>query len=177
MFALIILAASPAAAPIASCTAANAVYALRGAPGVTAGFVQQRFQINFASDLFFFVDIKGRRWWFSQNAPNGDAGVYLTPDRDPRTITPADRETEPVEPAVQPPQVDFDMFDSRFDVMVEAPQSGSAAPAHLYARGLGPLLWNNPAAAANDDPSATAVAIPLAMYDLVACQAASVPRR
>lgn len=168
MMGSLLLAASLAAgAP--HCSAEHAVYGLRGAPSVTAGFARQRVQVNFASDLFFWMETEGRRRWFSLNAPNGYGGAYLTPDRDPATISDAEREGDTPPPAEEPPQVDFDMFDTQYDVIDNVPQSNSAAPAHLYIRGLGPLLWYNPAAAANGDPSAEAIAIPIAMYDLTRC--------
>jgi len=152
------------------CSADQAVYALRGAPGVTAGFARQKYQINFASNLFFWMETEGRRRWFSLNAPNGYGGAYLTPDRDPATISEAELDADKPQAAEEPPQVDFDMFDLNYDVIDNVPQSGSAAPAHLYLRSLGPLLWYNPVAAANGDASAEAVAIPIAMYDLKRCK-------
>lgn len=153
-----------------ACTAEHAVYQLRGEPGVTAGFAKQRFQINYASDLFFWVKTgDGRRWWFSMNAPNGYGGVFLSPDVDPTKITEADREAEAPTPAEQPPEVDFDSFDTDYGVLSGPPQSADAAPAHLFARGLGPLLWYNPVAAANGDKTAKSASIPIAMYDLTGC--------
>ena len=171
MIATMLLATSMAA-NVPACSAEEAIYALRGTPDVTAGFARQRFQVNFSSDLFFWVEVEGRRRWFSFNAPNGYGGVYLTPDRDPATLTEADQEAGAPDKAEEPPQVDFDMFDANYDVIDAVPQADSAAPAHLFARGLGPLLWYNPAAAANGDSTATAVSIPIAMYDLTRCGAA-----
>lgn len=167
------LLAASMAANVPVCRAEQATYALRGTRDVTAGFARQRFPVNFSSDLFFWVEIEGRRRWFSFNAPNGYGGVYLTPDRDPATLTEADQEAGAPDKAEEPPQVDFDMFDANYDVIDPVPQAESAAPAHLFARGLGPLLWYNPAAAANGDSTATAVSIPIAMYDLKRCGAGS----
>lgn len=154
-----------------ACTAEHARYQLRGAPGVTAGFAKQRFQINYASDLFFWVRTEdGRRWWFSMNAPNGYGGIFLSPDVDATRITEADHEAEPAPPPPGDPiEVDFDSFDGDYGYLDNPPQSGSPAPAHLLARGLGPLLWYNPVGAANGDKTAKTASIPIAMYDLTGC--------
>jgi len=155
---------------LGGCTAEHAVYQLRGAPGVTAGFTKQRFQINYASDLFFWVRTDdGRRWWFSMNSPNGYGGIFLSPDVDAEKITEADREAEQPAPPEDPIEFDFDLFDADYGVIDSPPQAGTPAPAHLFARGLGPLLWYNPVGAANGDKTAKTASIPIAMYDLTGC--------
>jgi len=166
-----LMALALASAP--ACTAEHAQYQLRGAPGVTAGFAKQRFQINFASDLFFWVrtpDEGGRTWWFSMNAPNGYGGVSLSPDVDATKITEEDREAEPPTAPEQPIEFDFDTFDADYGYLDNPPQADTPAPAHLLARGLGPLLWYNPVGAANGDKNAKAASIPIAMYDLAGCK-------
>ncbi len=168
MLALGLTALALAGAP--DCTAEHAVYQLRGAPGVTAGFTKQRFQINYASDLFFWIKTEdGRRWWFSMNSPNGYGGIFLSPDVDAEKITEADREAEAPPPPDDPIEVDFDLFDGDYGYLDNPPQSGAPAPAHLLARGIGPLLWYNPVGAANGDKSAKAASVPIAMYDLAGC--------
>ncbi|MBC7499190.1 MAG: hypothetical protein H7315_01580 [Herminiimonas sp.] len=156
-----------AAAP---CPAERAIYRLRGVPGVTAGFTRQRYQINFASDLFFWVrTADGRRWWFSMNSPNGYGGPFLSPDVDATKITKADREADQSSSPGSSIEVDFDMFDRNYGVITTPPQEGGRAPSHLYARGLGSLMWYNPVGAANGDKRAKAGSIPIAMYDLKSC--------
>jgi hypothetical protein len=158
------------AAAAQACPIERARYRLRGAPGVTAGFTRQRFQINYASRLFVWVrTADGRRWWFSMNSPNGYGGVYLSPDVDPTKITEADREAGSPDPPPDPIQVDFDSFDSHYDHIDGPPQAGDAPPAHLFARGLGPLLWYNPVGAANGDKSAKTASVPIAMFDIAGC--------
>lgn len=165
-----LMALALAAAP--ACTAEHAVYQLRGAEGVTGGFAKQRFQVNFASDLYFWIRTPdGRRWWFSMNSPNGYGGVFLSPDADATKITEADREAEPPPPPDDPIEVDFDSFDSDFGHLDGPPQSADPAPAHLFARGLGPLMWYNAVGAANGDKTAKATSIPIAMWDYVSCDA------
>lgn len=154
-----------------ACTTEHARYQLRGAPGVTAGFAKQRYQINYASDLFFWVKTDdGRRWWFSMNSPNGYGGVFLSPDVDATRITEADREAEPPPPPEDPIEFDFDSFDADYGHLDSPPQSNDPAPAHLFARGLGPLLWYNPVGAANGDKTAKTASVPIAMYDLIGCE-------
>lgn len=158
---------------VSRCPAEQAHYRLRGT-AVTAGFTQQRYQINYASKLFFWIRTPGgRRWWFSMNAPNGTGGVFLTPDVDATKITPGDRDIESAAVPNDPIEVDFDTFDRRYNVTNNPPQLGDPAPAHLFARGLGALLWYNPIGAANGDKAAKASAIPIAMFDLTGCA----PRR
>lgn len=172
-----LMAAMIAAGPPA-CPAERAIYTLRGESGVTAGFVKQRYQINYASKLFFWIRTPGeqgapaRRWWFSFNAPNGYGGVYLTPDVDATKITEADHEAEPpvsLVPVPDPIEVDFDTFDAAYNHLPGPPQIGERAPDHLFARGLGPLFWYNPTAAANGDKTAKATSIPIAMWDRTGC--------
>lgn len=154
-----------------ACTTEYARYQLRGAPGVTAGFAKQRYQVNYTSDLFFWVKTDdGRRWWFSMNSPNGYGGVFLSPDVDATKITEADREAEPPPPPDDPIEFDFDSFDADYGHLDNPPQSNDPAPAHLFARGLGPLLWYNPVGAANGDKTAKSASIPIAMYDLIGCE-------
>lgn len=156
------------------CAAEGARYKLRGAPGVTAGFTRQRYQINYASKLFFWIRTsEGRRWWFSMNAPNGTGGVYITPDVDATKITAADHEAEPKALPESPPQVDFDAFDRNYNVTRNLPQVGDPAPAHLFARELGALLWYNPVGASNGDKKATSSAVPIGMFDLTTCASGS----
>jgi len=158
----------------AACPVEQATYTLRGAPGVTAGFAKQRYQINYASDLFFWVktpDEGGRTWWFSMNSPNGYGGVFLSPDVDATTIKEEDREAEQPATPREPIEFDLDTFDAAYGHLDNPPQAGDAAPAHLFARGLGPLLWYNPVGAANGDKSAKSASVPIAMYDLTGCTA------
>ncbi|RYG75224.1 MAG: hypothetical protein EON59_18435 [Alphaproteobacteria bacterium] len=158
-------------AGLVPCDAQHAEYRLRGARGVIAGFERQRFQVNFASDLFFWVRTQdGRRWWFSMNAPNGSGLQYLTPDVDATTITESDREAEPAPPTEEVAQIDIDLFDAEFDVITSLPQASDRAPAHIFTRNLAALLWYNPGAAAGGDANAHAVDIPTAMFDLVGCR-------
>ena len=153
------------------CPADRAIYKLRGNHGVLAGFSRQRYQINYASNLFFWIKTPDRRrWWFAMNAPNGFGGVFLSPDVDATKITKADHEADPRPAPQNPIQVDFDMFDHRYGVIASPPESGSLAPSHLFARGIGPLIWYNPIGAANGDKTAKAVSVPIAMYDLSSCQ-------
>lgn len=169
MIALALMAAGLAASQQA-CPAERALYKLRGVPGVTAGFTRQRFQINYASKLFFWVRTPdGRRWWFSMNAPNGTGGVFLSPDVDATKITEADREAEPKPVTTDPVEADFFTLDRSYNVTDNPPQLGYPAPAHLFAPGLGSLMWYNPVGAANGDKSAKAFSLPTAMYDLNGC--------
>lgn len=154
----------------ARCPAEGARYKLRGAPDVTAGFTRQRYQINYASKLFFWIRTSdGRRWWFSMNAPNGTGGVFISPDVDATTITAADHEAEPKPVPENLAEVDFDVFDRNYNVAGNPPQLGDPAPAHLFARGLGALLWYNPVGAANGDKTAKSSAVPIGMFDLTSC--------
>ncbi|MEA3009448.1 MAG: hypothetical protein QOJ91_1140 [Sphingomonadales bacterium] len=160
------------AAAAQACPIDRTQYRLRGAPNVTAGFTKQRFQINYTSMLFVWVrTADGRRWWFSMNSPNGYGGVFLAPDVDPTRITRADREKGAADPPENPISVDFDTFDAAYDHIDGPPQIGDAPPAHLFARGLGPLFWYNPVGAANGDKSAKAASVPIAMFDIAGCAA------
>lgn len=154
----------------AHCLAEGARYRLRGAPAVTAGFTRQRFQINYASKLFFWVrTTDGRRWWFSMNAPNGTGGVFISPDVDATKITAADHEAKPQAVPENPIESDFDVFDRDYNVIRNPPQVGDLAPAHLFARELGALLWYNPVGAANGDKAAKASSVPIGMFDFSGC--------
>jgi hypothetical protein len=167
---MLVLTAIGVAAAAKACSIDHMRYRLRAAPHVTAGFSRQRFQINYASLLFFWVrTANGRRWWFSMNSPNGFRGVYLSPDVDPAKITQADREAEPAPAAENPIQVDFDSFDRNYGHIDGPPQVGDAPPAHLFARGLGPLIWYNPVGAANGDKTAKTASVPIAMFDAAGC--------
>ena len=163
MIALILIAVgSVASGP--SCQAEHPIYKLRGAPGVTAGFTRQRYQINYASNLFFWVRTTyGRQWWFSMNSPNGFGGTFLSPDVDATKITKADREADQLSAAEDSVVVDFDMFDRDYGIINTLPRAGTRAPSHLFARGLGPLVWYNPIGAANGDKPAKTASIPIAM--------------
>lgn len=169
MIALIFIAlGSVVIAPV--CRAEFAIYKLRGAPGVTAGFTRQRYQINYASNLFFWVRTADRRkWWFSMNSPNGYGGTFLSPDVDATKIIKADRDADQSSAAENSVVVDFDMFDRDYGIINTLPQAGTHAPSHLFARGLGPLVWYNPIGAANGDKTAKTASIPIAMYDLKGC--------
>ena len=161
---------SASASASQGCPAERAVYKLRGAPGVTAGFARQRYQLNYTSNLFFWIQTSDRRrWWFSMNLPNGFAGISLSPDVDATKITRADHEADPPPAPENPIQIDFDMFDRNYGVIEIPPQARTPAPAHLYARGIGPLVWYNPVGAANGDKTAKTASIPIAMYDLAGC--------
>lgn len=170
MFAVGLLALASTSMP-SLCLVERAVYRLRGSAGVTAGFTGQRFQTNYASNLFFWIRTPDKRkWWFSMNTPNGFAGISLSPDVDANKITKADHEAEEPPQTKDAIQVDFDMFDRNYNVIATTPQRGIRAPAHLYARGIGPLIWYNPIGAANGDKTAKVVPVPIAMYDLTGCR-------
>lgn len=168
IFASLFALAAVSAAP--KCSASGAIYHLRGAKRVIAGFQRQRYQTNFASNVFFWVRTPdGRRWWFAMNAPNGSRGFYLSPDVDARKIDMPNPEIDPTDEADNPIEIDFHSFDRLYNVNHFLPQADTPAPAHLFASGLGPLLWYNPTAAANGDKTARSVGLPIAMFDLVTC--------
>lgn len=165
-----IFALSLAVAP--ECTAEHAVYKLRGTE-VTAGFTKQAVRVQMTSDTFFWIRTEdGRKWWFAMWSPNGYGGAYLTPDKDATRLTEADNNAARRN-REETAHIDFDSFDENFDHIPGPLQSDDPAPAHLFARGLGPLLWYDSVIAANGDETAPEESIPTAFYDRVGCDASA----
>ena len=181
--AALVWSASPASAELiasADCPIEKTVYALADTPGITAGFARQVVQTSFASDLVFWLKTPRRTFWFSFNAPNGYGGTSISPDIDPALARePTDAEldardaAESVPDAPEPEYLgfDFDAFDGSLDVYDNPPQSDDLAPALLFARGLGPALWYNPAGVAGTDAKVAAESIPIGFWRPAECKA------
>lgn len=155
LLALVLVAGGAAAdakpASSAVCPIERTIYAQPGNDGATAGFSRPVNQISYASDLVFWVRSGGQTFWYGLSSPSGYGGVYITPQVDPALLVPDEdgNVPDPRLPAQRPQAgaeegedftMMFDAFDANLIAFTAPPQSDSAAPAYLFARGLGPLF-------------------------------------
>ena len=171
MLPLLLLAAAPLAAP--ACPIDKAVYRLAEAPGYTAGFDLQERRKRLASDLVLWVRTPKRTYWFSFQAPNGYGGTYISPDIDPAVSATmsddAEAEASDTGQEAEPVMIEFDAFDGNLKALKTAPQAGDKAPALLFARGLGPALWYNPAGLSGGDATAAQESMPIGLFRATGC--------
>ena len=162
-----------AALPAPECPIDRAVYRLNGAPEYTAGFAPQERRNRQGSDLAFWLKTPKRTYWFSLGAPNGYGGTYLAPALDPEAVAKMSdddmyaaldrlRESEPV-------QIDFDAFGPDLAAHEGVPQAEDAAPALLFARGLGPALWYEPNRLAGG-AEAEQESMPIGLFEAAGCR-------
>ena len=173
LYLLAAIAQPPLAAP--ECPIERAVYALDGAPQFTAGFAAQERRKRLASDLVFWLKTPERTYWFSFGSPNGYGGTYLAPELDPRASARLSDEeeraaAEMMQPGIEPLSVEFDAFAADLKAFEAPPQSSDAAPALLFARGLGPALWYNSVGLSGGDDLAAAESMPIGLFRAAGCQ-------
>jgi hypothetical protein len=159
------LAATLAAAPAVAahrCDVEHARYALRGAPGITAGFRGRDASgtPDWPVTTFFFVHSSrtDRTWWFLP-WPAGSAGIphlASTTDVEKPGWTPPDPDGGPR------PLGDLDFYSFRRDYTVDdrLPTAGGEAPPHIFVPQLGDALRHPPDPDGRED-------LPIAFFDLV----------
>jgi hypothetical protein len=171
MLSLLLLAAAPLAAP--ACPIDKAVYRLADAPEYSAGFAPQERRKRVVSDLVLWVKTPKRTYWFSFQAPNGYGGTYISPDIDPaasaRMSDDEEADAADKREGAEPVMIEFDAFDGNLKASKTPPQAADKAPALLFARGLGPALWYNPAGLAGSDATAAQESMPIGFFRASGC--------
>lgn len=145
------------------CPAVEAVYALDGAPGFTAGFRATPDGYQSARDHLFWVrsEDTGRTYWFGFSISTGYGGVFAIPQAGPEVLT---------NPADGPDRAEtgISLYPMGFDGAVghEPPQGErSDAPPLIFAPELGPVLAYNVQAYGGTERER----MPRALFRLVRC--------
>jgi hypothetical protein len=166
--ALLLAAAAPPPCPID-----RAVYRLNGAPQFTAGFARQDRRDRAVSDLVLWLNTPKRTYWFSFGSPNGYGGTYLAPEIDPRVSAGLSDEEEREAAAkmrlAEPLSLPFDAFAADLSAFGAPPQASDKAPALLFARALGPVLWYSPGELAGGDSAAQPESMPIGLFEAAGC--------
>jgi hypothetical protein len=167
----LLLAAAVPAPP--DCPIERAVYRLNGAPRFTAGFARQDRRDSAASDLVLWLRTPKRTYWFAFGSPNGYGGTYLAPEIDPRlSVRLSDDEERDSAAKMRPEEpleIAFDAFAADLGAFPTPPRSSDKAPALLFARDLGPVLWSRPGALAGGDPAAQPESMPIGLFEAAGC--------
>jgi hypothetical protein len=166
-------------ADLLECPVDRAVYHLRIAPQFTAGFAHQDPRKAQRYDLVFWLKTPRRTYWFSFDEPRwreGDyihEGAYIVPDIDPkRAAKMGDHEVMEHRDWIRRAEpIAFDTFSPEFYAW-GVPSSGNPAPALVFARGLGPLLWREPWLLTLGEGEAEQEEMPLGIFELAACDPA-----
>lgn len=159
----------------ASCPLEQAHYALRGAPGVTAGVRPVAKSADWPVGLAVFVRVDqvgpgaarapGRTWWFLPYSGNGQGvrgHLASTHDVTAPGWTPPDPDSGRERPLGD---LDYMMLDGDYGFLeTSIPRTDRAAPAHLLIPDLQQALWYRP-------PEGERTGVPLAFFDLTACDA------
>ena len=170
MLTAFLAAAAAAALPAPACRIDRAVYRLNADPAYTAGFARQdRRKVSLGSDLVFWLKTPGRTYWFYLASPNGYGGTYIAPDIDPRAAAKLDDEAVAARPQAEPALIPLDAFRPNLEAYPSPPQSSDSAPALLFARGLGPELWYEPARLSGGDESAAQESMPVGLFQPAGC--------
>lgn len=145
------------------CPAVDAVYALDGAPGFTAGFRATPDGYQSARDHLFWIrsEDTGRTYWFGFSISTGYGGVFAIPQAGPEVLT---------NPADGPDGSDdgIALYPMGFDGAVghEPPQGERAdAPPLVFAPELGAVLSYNVEAYGGTERER----MPRALFRLVRC--------
>ncbi len=176
MFATIALSIAAIAAgqmPAPDCPIDRAVYRLHGSPRFSAGFARQDRRKGLHSNLAFWLRTPDHTYWFSMESPNGYGGVYIRPNLDPRRSVRLDDDAERDEheriEALEPPRIPLDAFRPDLSAFDTPPQAEDAAPALLFARGLGPALWYDWTRLGAGDPRAVQESMPIGLFEPAGC--------
>ena len=150
--AMALVAATPATAK--TCPIERTIYKQPGNNNVSAGFVKIDPRETPVSDLLFFVERKGERFFFGFASPNGYGGAYIFPRVDPAKA-PFDPNSDDVTEWRLPGQIEaesaltegrepedysmeFDAFDAKLRPSDSPPTSKNQPPQYIFSRELGP---------------------------------------
>ncbi len=155
--------AAQTATPSISCPAEQAIYRLRDEPGAALRIFKPPHPQNAYSDLAVIVDFEGERYWFAFSASMGYSRNYVGRTADMiEAARRADNGEDANDPPPQAPEFEgseISFFDANYNVTERLPQLGAAAPAHIYASGIGSAIWY----------SIPRRQLPIQMWDLAEC--------
>lgn len=172
MLTLMLAAAAQLAQP--ACPIDRQLYRLQPDARFTAGFARLDPRLPGPTDLAFWLKTPKRTYWFGFASPNGYGGTYLMPGPDPEAAARTLEEDVPVlvAPIGGPEQqllIEFDAFHADLSTYQAPPQVEDAAPARLFARGLGPALWYNAVGLSGGDARAETESMPIGMFEPADC--------